>query len=61
MKGSSFKMKQTIKRMACSFLDAHERGEFLRIMMAAQKTAESQANSRSRDRSAPSPVADTAE
>lgn len=50
MKGSSFKMKQTTKRIACMILDAHERGEYLRLMMAAQKSAENHANSRSRDR-----------
>ena len=50
MKGSSFKMKQTTKRIACMILDAHERGEFYRLMIAAQKAAEHHATSRAKDR-----------
>lgn len=50
MKGSSFKIKQTVKRVACTFTDAHERGEYIRIMMDAQKSAEKFANSRRRDK-----------
>jgi hypothetical protein len=52
MKGSSFKMKQTTKRIACMILDAHERGEYLRLMISAQKAAEHHATSRVKERPA---------
>jgi hypothetical protein len=32
----SFRMKQTTKRWAAGILDAHERGEYLRMMIQAQ-------------------------
>ena len=35
-------MKQTIKRMLCHTLDAHERGALKRVMIQAQLTAERQ-------------------
>ena len=38
----NFRMKQTIKRMLCHTLDAHERGALKRVMIQAQLTAERQ-------------------
>jgi hypothetical protein len=35
----NFRMKQTTKRVAANILDAHERGEFLRMMTQAQLIA----------------------
>ena len=51
MKGSGFKLKQQTKRFACMILDAHERGEYVRLMISAQKAADHFATSRSRERS----------
>jgi hypothetical protein len=36
--GSSFKMKQSTKRAMMNIMDAHERGEFKRMMINAQIT-----------------------
>jgi hypothetical protein len=35
----NFRMKQTTKRWAAGILDAHERGEYLRMMIHAQLIA----------------------
>jgi len=49
-KMSSFKLNQTKKRVAATFVDSAARNEYLRMMIEAQKIYERHQNSRSKDR-----------
>lgn len=50
-RGQNFKLKQLTKRASHTILDAHERGEFLRIMISAQNAYDHFQISRAKDRS----------
>ena len=62
MRKDSFKLNQSTKRGACTFTDATQRREYIRMMIESQRAAERFVNSRSRDKSAadkePSPAAE---
>jgi hypothetical protein len=49
-RGVNFKLSGQTKVVATGILDPHERGEYLRLMIEAQKTAENFQNSRAKTR-----------
>jgi len=58
--GSGFKIRKATKRIACMIQNVHERGEFIRMMISAQKAADNFAISRARTREAVAPKVEDA-